>query len=341
MNTLWYHYRTFYHNYNVEMFLKILNFIWSTLTSLLCYVLKGNNLVKFKSRTVRVGKTLGEGAFSFVYIAYRGNEQYALKKIFNQSSSFDKSVKAELEAFNRFHHPNILKILDSIEEDNFGRGCIVYMLFPLCKKGSLRNLLNKRMSGEMDKPNIKSIISDFRDICNALNVLHTYSPKYVHQDIKPENILISDDNKPLLTDFGSVRLAEIPVNTRAEALNIIEEAAEFCTISYRAPELFDPPRGSILDTRTDVWAVGCLLFAWFYGYSPFECEFNENGSLRVVECTHLRVLNNISKPKTVSENDQIIIKYCEDILKTDMQYRPYLETVITRLDESLFSANNV
>ena len=43
---------------------------------------------------------------------------------------------------------------------------------------------------------------------------------------------------------------------------------------YRSPELFDPPLGLTLDARTDIWSAGCLLFAWWYGYSPFECEFN-------------------------------------------------------------------
>ena len=42
---------------------------------------------------------------------------------------------------------------------------------------------------------------------------------------------------------------------------------------YRPPELFDPAVGSVLDCRTDVWSLGCLLFAWWYGNSPFESEF--------------------------------------------------------------------
>ena len=94
-----------------------------------------------------------------------------------------------------------------------------------------------------------------------------------------------------------------------------EDAASHCTASYRAPELYDPPQGSTLDTRyyaeicvslsttfvncryigieivtlylfysynlhqscctrTDVWSLGCLLFAWWFGHSPFECEFH-------------------------------------------------------------------
>ena len=60
----------------------------------------------------------------------------------------------------------------------------------------------------------------------------------------------------------------------------------------------------ILLYRTDVWAIGCLLFAWYYGYSPFECEFIENTSnVRVVECTHLRVLSKVPSPTKKTMDD--------------------------------------
>ena len=58
-----------------------------------------------------------------------------------------------------------------------------------------------------------------------------------------------------------------------QALHVSDAASEHCTMPYRSPELFDPAVGSKLDSRTDIWALGCLLFAWWYGYSPFECEF--------------------------------------------------------------------
>ena len=72
----------------------------------------------------------------------------------------------------------------------------------------------------------------------------------------------------MLTDFGSVRLANLTINTRSDSLQLADEAAQYCTMSYRAPELFDPPRSSSLDSRTDVWGIGCLLFSWWFGYSP-------------------------------------------------------------------------
>jgi serine/threonine kinase 16 len=64
-----------------------------------------------------------------------------------------------------------------------------------------------------------------------------------------QNILIADDGTPLLTDLGSARLANVHINNRSQALKVADEASQFCTISYRAPELFDPQTGTFLDSR--------------------------------------------------------------------------------------------
>jgi serine/threonine protein kinase len=120
---------------------------------------------------------------------------------------------------------------------------------------------------------------------------------------------------------------------------------QYCTVSYRAPELFDPPTGLMLDTRTDVWAAGCLLFAWFYGYSPYECEFAEedgNGKggggalrahMRVVESSHLRVLSPVPRraEDVASREDRVLSREVEAILKQHMTERPFLTDVIVRL----------
>lgn len=87
---------------------------------------------------------------------------------------------------------------------------------------------------------------------------------------------------------------------------------------YRAPELFDAPRDSMIDERTDgelrcsvarawrrqrpdtasVWSLGCTLFALVYGYSPFECEFGSRPPHApfVVDCTHTRVIGRVPFP---------------------------------------------
>ncbi|CAM9664159.1 unnamed protein product, partial [Choristocarpus tenellus] len=90
------------------------------------------------------------------------------------------------------------------------------------------------------------------------------------------------------------------VNGRTDALSVQDEAAQFCTVSYRAPELFDVGSDALLDARTDVWSLGCLLFALGFGFSPFECEFGPHGEVRVVECSFLRVIGQVTFPSKVN-----------------------------------------
>lgn len=117
-------------------------------------------------------------------------------------------------------------------------------------------------------------------------------------------------------------------------LKVAEDAAQFCTASYRAPELYDPPKDMTLDTRTDVWAMGCLLFAWWFGFSPFESEFVGN-VLKVTECSSLRVLAKIPRKQQMSADDEVIYSIAEWILEKDMLRRPFLVDVVQRVETTL------
>ncbi|KAF9075095.1 kinase-like domain-containing protein [Rhodocollybia butyracea] len=93
---------------------------------------------------------------------------------------------------------------------------------------------------------------------------------YSHRDIKPGNVMISDDGRPILMDFGSTMRARIKIENRSQALYQQDIAAEQSTMAYRAPELFDVKTGTMLDEKVDIWSLGCLLFAMLYSHSPFE-----------------------------------------------------------------------
>ncbi|KAK6526424.1 hypothetical protein TWF694_005016 [Orbilia ellipsospora] len=101
---------------------------------------------------------------------------------------------------------------------------------------------------------------------------------FAHRDIKPGNVMISDDGvTPVLMDFGSIAPSPIHVTSRSLAIQIQDEAAEHSTMSYRAPELFDVKTDSVIDTKVDIWSLGCLLFALIYHHSPFELSTEMGG----------------------------------------------------------------
>ena len=119
--------------------------------------------------------------------------------------------------------------------------------------------------------------------------------------------MVDEQGRVFLTDFGSVRKADVAINSRSDSLRVADEAAQFCTASYRSPELYDPPKGTVLDTRTDVWAMGCLLFAWWVGYSPYECEFAASDRVKVVECTTLRILSRCKHEWYLRRRDAVLL----------------------------------
>ena len=90
--------------------------------------------------------------------------------------------------------------------------------------------------------------------------------------------MIADDGKtPILMDLGSLSPAPTPITSRSLALAVQDTAAEHSTMPYRAPELFDVKTGSVIDTKVDIWSLGCTLYACLTGKSPFEARSEETG----------------------------------------------------------------
>lgn len=90
--------------------------------------------------------------------------------------------------------------------------------------------------------------------------------------------MIDDDGQtPILMDLGSLAPSPIAITSRSLALAVQDTAAEHSTMPYRAPELFDVKTGSIIDTKADIWSLGCTLYACLVGKSPFEARSEETG----------------------------------------------------------------
>lgn len=101
---------------------------------------------------------------------------------------------------------------------------------------------------------------------------------YAHRDIKPGNIMVADDGRtPILMDLGSLAPSPTPITSRSLALAVQDTAAEHSTMPYRAPELFDVKTGSVVDTKVDIWSLGCTMYACLIGKSPFEARSDETG----------------------------------------------------------------
>ena len=125
--------------------------------------------------------------------------------------------------------------------------------FPSLQNGSLMDLIERRAEA-------KSCIRErkiyylLRGICRALHVMHNYpSGPLTHRDVKPGNVMISDDGNTVLMDFGSVIQGRCKISSRQEALAMQDLAAERSTLPFRAPELFEVPSDCVIDEKVDIW----------------------------------------------------------------------------------------
>ncbi|KAA8895111.1 kinase-like domain-containing protein [Sphaerosporella brunnea] len=249
----------------------------------------------------------------------------------------------------------------------------VYILLPYFRRGNLQDAVNANLVNHTNFPE-KQLLRLFLGVCRGVQALHDYkvtgpvsssggggggggvseplmaassssssdaegTPRaYAHRDIKPGNIMISDDGvTPVLMDFGSLTASPTPITSRTLALSVQDHAAETSTMPYRAPELFDVKTGSVIDTKVDIWSLGCTLFCALYGHSPFELATEESGgSLALAICSASygfpqqgRLGGRKPGEKDVSDPVKRIVRMC---LKVEPAERPDVATLIEEVE---------
>ena len=136
-------------------------------------------------------------------------------------------------------------------------------------------MMNRRLRERLTEAEILQI---FVDVCEGVACMHNSRPPLLHRDLKVENILQSSSISYKLCDFGSASVVSPrPPSTTQEIRALEADLNRHTTLQYRAPEMVDPYLRRPIDEKSDVWAMGVLLYKLCYYTTPFE----ERGPLAI------------------------------------------------------------
>ncbi|MFF1811063.1 Stk1 family PASTA domain-containing Ser/Thr kinase [Streptomyces sp. NPDC058251] len=197
----------------------------------------------------RVDARIAVGGMATVYRALdtRLDRVLALKVMhpaLAADGSFVERFIREAKSVARLAHPNVVQVFDQGTD-----GSYVYLAMEYIAGCTLRDVLRDR--GALQP---RAALDILEPVLAALGAAHRAG--FVHRDMKPENVLIGDDGRVKVADFGLVRAVDTVTNTTGAVLG---------TVSYLAPEQIEH---GTADTRVDVYACGVVLYEMLTGAKP-------------------------------------------------------------------------
>ncbi|KAK2738184.1 hypothetical protein FQN57_007159 [Myotisia sp. PD_48] len=228
------------------------------------------------SQRVIIEKYLSEGGFAHVYVVrlsqpIDGVETAVLKRVAVPDKSTLANMRTEVETMKRLKgHRHIVTYMDSHASQLSGGGYEVFLLMEYCPGGGLIDFMNTRLQNRLTEPEILKI---FNDISEGVACMHYLKPPLLHRDLKVENILIAANGSSScykLCDFGSAAPPRPAASSAAEGRLIEDDVQRHTTLQYRSPEMIDVYRKQPIDEKSDIWALGVLLYKLCYYTTPFE-----------------------------------------------------------------------
>ncbi|MDF2546837.1 MAG: hypothetical protein K0R93_1735 [Anaerosolibacter sp.] len=235
---------------------------------------------------------IGGGGMALVYKAKCQllNRYVAVKILrpeFTSDEEFITKFKRESQAAASLSHPNIVNIYDVGMDDQD----IYYIVMEYVKGKTLKQIIK-----EHGPLNPEETINIAKQISLALH--HAHSNHIVHRDIKPHNILITDDGRVKVTDFGIARA--VTSSTVTNTGNVIG------SVHYFSPE---QARGGYTDEKSDIYSLGIVMYEMSTGRLPFDGESPISIALKHIH-------EDVMPPTKVNEG---IPKALEDIIMKSIQ----------------------
>ncbi|MBN1507286.1 MAG: tetratricopeptide repeat protein [Sedimentisphaerales bacterium] len=235
----------------------------------------------------RLVRVLGEGGMGMVYLAEQEapiKRQVALKVIKPgmDSKRVIARFEAERQALALLDHPNIAHVYDAGTTDA-GRP---YFVMAYVEGLPITDYCDRHRLSVEDRLRL------FQQVCLAVH--HAHQKGIIHRDLKPSNVIVSADNDrptPRIIDFGVVKAMSQPLTERTV---FMEGSQLLGTPEYMSPEQADMA-GEDIDTRSDIYSLGVLLYVLLAGMLPFDSDTLRTGGIE-----HIRQVIRETDPKTPS-----------------------------------------
>ncbi|KAL5614782.1 hypothetical protein BROUX41_004871 [Berkeleyomyces rouxiae] len=203
-------------------------------------------------------------------------------------------IRQEVAVMKKLHHENLvqlIEVLDDPEEDS------LYMVLEMCHRGVVQKFDENKRATPLEEEKARHY---FRDLILGIEYLH--SQCIIHRDIKPDNLLLSEDDVLKISDFG---VSQMFTDVRKGDMKISKDAG---SPAFMAPELCRAQHGDVAGKAVDIWAMGVTLYCFRYGKIPFE------------EGEHiLEMYDNIcTQPHVLPENESLeFVDLMDRILEKD------------------------
>lgn len=197
--------------------------------------------------------TIGQGGMGDVFrgMDHETGDPVAIKllkpDILDTAPHLVERFRREGELLRQLNHPNIVRMLDMVEEND-----LHYIIMEYVPGGDLRDLLVRQVPLPLDRT-----LEIALDLADALTRAHRLN--VIHRDIKPANVLLAADGTPRLTDFGIARISG--------ATGLTDTGMLAGTLHYASPEVCS---AQPVDARADIWGLGVILFEMLAACRPFD-----------------------------------------------------------------------
>ena len=263
--------------------------------------------------SVTVEEKIADGGYGLIYRATDSRGQnYAVKALQAPDEEHYSEILHEYEIHKKCSDcPNVVSVY-GMASNQATRQATILMEF--CSD-SLISQINAVFNRGFDD---RTIVEVFTEVCEAVEFMHTLSPPIIHRDLKPENVL-RNNGKWKLCDFGSATTRVYTLKTTKERNEASDDLEKNTTPMYRAPEMCDLFRRQPINTKADVWALGCILFK----LCTFRDAFPEGSNLQILNVKYQWPQN-----KNVNQKFKDIVKY---IFNTNPDARPSTRDVLAEL----------